>query len=205
MYMDILRYGLFEGVTKDEKLRAHLMAEERETPGLLRKRLSQIDPVSAEKIHPNDVKRTIRALEVYLLSGKTFSKLGQQRKADERFQLIFLLPDRKKLYETINLRVERMVERGLIDETSELIKRYNPKFQSMKAIGYRETIDYLSGQFATKKDYIDTLKKNTRHFAKRQIIWSRRYDEAIKFDMKEKSESEILTFIEKQISSFFSS
>ena len=205
LYMDILRYGIFEGVPKDEELRMKMMAEEEEKPGLLRARLSQIDPDSADKIHPNDLKRTIRALEVYLLSGKTFSKLGRLRKPDDRFQLIFLLPDRNKLYEKINLRVEKMVEKGLIEETKELLRKYKPTCQSMKAIGYRETIDYLTGNITSKDEYLKTLKKNTRHFAKRQIIWSRRYNEGLRIDISEKGESETVAIIENALSSLLSS
>jgi tRNA dimethylallyltransferase len=75
----------------------------------------------------------------------------------------------------------------------------------MKAIGYRETIDFLNNQFESKDDYIDTLKKNTRHFAKRQIIWSRRYKEAMRIDMAEKGESDILLTLEKLFASCISS
>ncbi|MFP4460959.1 MAG: tRNA (adenosine(37)-N6)-dimethylallyltransferase MiaA [Thermotogota bacterium] len=199
LYMDVLRYGLFQGAQKDESLRKKLLVEEKEYPGSLRKSLFQIDPESAEKIHPNDLKRTVRALEVYLLSGKTFSYMGKCRTPDERFQLIFLLPDRQKLYQNINLRVEQMLKRGLIEETEHLLEKYSPNCQSMKAIGYRETIDYLTGHFESKAAYMETLKKNTRHFAKRQIIWSRRYKEAIRIDMVERSTSDIISTLEKAI------
>lgn len=205
LYMDVLRYGIFQGVKKDESLRNRLLSEEKENPGELRKRLLEIDPESAEKIHANDMKRTIRALEVYLLSGKTFSHMGKLRKPDERFQLIFLLPNRDRLYQNINLRVDQMVEVGLIEETEQLLKHYPPNCQSMKAIGYKETIDYLNGLFESKDDYVETLKKNTRHFAKRQIIWSRRYKEALRINMVEHSTTAIISILEKVITGSFSS
>src|SRR6056297_3030827 len=169
LYMDVLRYGIFQGISKDDGLRNELMAQEAAEPGSLRKQLVHIDPESALKIHPNDLKRTIRALEVYLISGKTFSELGKSREPDERFQLIFLLPDRERLYQAINTRVEKMIQKGLIQETQQLLKKYPSNAQSMKAIGYRETIAFLNDQFESKEAYIETLKKNTRHFAKRQI------------------------------------
>ncbi|MEA1885085.1 MAG: tRNA (adenosine(37)-N6)-dimethylallyltransferase MiaA [Thermotogota bacterium] len=205
LYMDVLRYGIFQGVPKDLDLRNRLIAEEENNPGSLRKKLAHIDPQSAQKIHPNDTKRTIRALEVYELSGKTFSELGKQRIPDERFRLIFLLPDREKLYQNINFRVEEMIKKGLIEETQQLLKKYPVNSQSMKAIGYRETIDFLNGQFESKDDYIDTLKKNTRHFAKRQIIWSRRYKEAIRIDMVGKTKTDMVFALEKMFTSCISS
>ncbi len=205
LYMDVLRYGIFQGVAKDEEIRKKLIAQEKNDPGSLRKKLCSIDPESAQKIHPNDTKRTVRALEVYALSGRTFSELGKDRIPDTRFQLIFLLPEREKLYQNINIRVEEMIKKGLIDETKRLLKKYSPNSQSMKAIGYRETIDFLTNQFESKEGYIDTLKKNTRHFAKRQFIWSRRYKEAIRIDMTGKSKSDIISHFEKIITSCLSS
>lgn len=205
LYMDVLRYGIFQGVQKDQHLRDRLIAEEEKNPGSLRKKLAQIDPESAQKIHPNDTKRTIRALEVYSLSGKTFSELGKERTPDDRFQLIFLLPDRDKLYQNINLRVEEMIKKGLIEETQKLLKKYPVDSQSMKAIGYRETIGFLNGQFDSKDDYIDTLKKNTRHFAKRQIIWSRRYKNAKIIEADDKTQKDIVSIFEKLFTSCISS
>ncbi|HPJ89306.1 MAG TPA: tRNA (adenosine(37)-N6)-dimethylallyltransferase MiaA [Thermotogota bacterium] len=183
LYMDILRYGLFEGVTRDEKLRRELEVKESETPGILMDTLSRIDPVAAAKIHPNDLKRKIRALEVYYKTGRKFSEMGRERLPDERFVLIYLSRERSVIYDRINRRVDQMIEMGLIEETSELMKGYTSDLQSMKAIGYRETIDYLNGVYDSKADYIDSLKKNTRHYAKRQIIWGRRYEEMERFDL----------------------
>ncbi|HPF16562.1 MAG TPA: tRNA (adenosine(37)-N6)-dimethylallyltransferase MiaA [Thermotogota bacterium] len=197
LYMDVLRYGLFQGVSKDDQIRQKLISQEAEYPGFLRRELYRIDPVSAEKIHPNDRKRTVRALEVFYLCGKTFSELGQSRTPDERFRLVFLIPDRKKLYERINLRVEQMVEKGLVEETRHLMKKYPSTCQSMKAIGYQETIAYLNNHFTCKNDYLETLKKNTRHFAKRQMIWARRYQEAMRVEITDQSEQAVMTVLEK--------
>jgi len=183
LYMDILRYGLFEGVTRDEELRRELEVKESETPGILMDTLSRIDPAAAAKIHPNDLKRKIRALEVYYKTGRKFSEMGRERLPDERFVLIYLSRERSVIYDRINRRVDQMIEMGLIEETSELMKGYTSDLQSMKAIGYRETIDYLNGVYDSKADYIDSLKKNTRHYAKRQIIWGRRYEEMERFDL----------------------
>ena len=175
LYMDVLKYGLFEGVPKDNALRDRLKAEEKESPGILRSKLKAIDRTSWEKIHPNDTKRIIRALEIYFKTGKTKEELANQREEDKRFKIIVLERDREELYRRINQRVEQMVEKGLIDETQSLLKKYSLSSQAGKAIGYRETIDFLNGRFENKDEYITTLKKNTRHYARRQIIWSRRY------------------------------
>jgi len=177
LYMDVLRYGLFDGVTRDETLRDELTQKEQESPGILMEMLKRVDEESASRIHENDLKRKIRALEVYFRTGQKFSELGRKRIPDERFALIYLSRERKEIYERINSRVDKMISAGLVEETEGLMREYSPNLQSMKAIGYRETIDYLRGIFPSQEAYVDTLKKNTRHYAKRQIIWARRYGE----------------------------
>jgi len=199
LYMDVLRYGLFEGAPKDPELRQRLEKLEHENPGYLYEQLCKLDPESASKIHPNDMKRKTRALEVFLITGQRFSELGKKRVADERFELIFLNPERQKLYEDINLRVDKMIENGLIEETKSIVEKYGTQIQSMKAIGYAETIDYLKGKFTSFEDYRQTLKKNTRHYAKRQIIWSRRYPDAKHLNIKDIGEQELLKKLEKTL------
>jgi tRNA dimethylallyltransferase len=191
LYMDALRYGLFEGVSRDENLRKELEKKETESPGVLMEILTRVDPEAASKIHPNDLKRKIRALEVFYLTGKRFSEIGRERKADERFIMIYLIRNREAIYKRVNARVEMMIKKGLIEETAELMRDYSPDLQSMKAIGYRETIDFLNGCFESKEAFVETLKKNTRHYAKRQIIWARRYKEIFPVTVDDKKTKEI--------------
>ncbi len=134
-------------------------------------KLKEIDPESAEKLHPNDVKRVIRALEIYETSGEKKVNNSKLIPLYDYF-LIFLNGERKKLYERINLRVEKMLENGLEQEVKNLIKKYNltEKNQSMQGIGYKEWFDYFNGKI-TYDQLIYNIKINSRHYAKRQITW----------------------------------
>jgi len=140
----------------------------------LHKRLAEIDPVTASRLHPNDVKRVVRAIEIYQQTGTTMAEY-QQRASVSPYQLCFLglTMERSKLYERINHRVDLMVEQGLFEEVQSLLGRgYDLSFSSMQAIGYKEIIAYLEGNIS-KEESIELLKKNSRHFAKRQLTWFR--------------------------------
>lgn len=188
LYIDSLLKGIFDGVPRDEKLRSDLLQLEKENAGSLRKLLEQYDPQAASKIHKNDLKRLVRALEVCLKSGKKFSELQKEISPAGRFTLIILNRDRKELYDRINKRVDKMIEEGLIDEVEDLKKKgYTKELNSMKTIGYQEVIEYMEG----KVDYesmIEKIKKNTRHFARRQLIWFRRYKDAIVLNLSEEED-----------------
>ncbi len=145
--------------------------------------LEEFDPESAKKIHPNDLKRTIRALEVYIKTGKRISQLQKKARPAGNFKIIILWRERKELYERINLRVEKTIEKGLIDETKRLLDMgYSKDLNSLNTIGYKETIEFLEGEYDFQH-YVHILKRNTRHFARRQIIWSKRYKDAIKINL----------------------
>lgn len=136
--------------------------------------LQKVDEKSAQDIHPNNVKKIIRALEFYKLTGKKISQHNQeekQRKQAYNTTFFVLNMDRDKLYERINLRVDKMVKDGLVQEVENLLnKGYNKNNVSMQGIGYKEIVAYLQGEYSL--DYaIETIKKNTRHFAKRQLTW----------------------------------
>lgn len=139
--------------------------------------LNKIDPVSAETIHPNNRKRIIRALEVYKETGKTMTRYKEESQAKEiPFSLVMigLIMNRRLLYERINLRVDMMLEGGLIDEVKCLLnKGYNKNLISMQGLGYKEIIGYLEEKY-TLEDAIYILKRDTRRFAKRQLTWFRR-------------------------------
>lgn len=148
--------------------------------------LKKVDPVSSNKIHKNNVKRVIRALEVYDITGKPFSKLNTNfRKETNDYDCIIvgLKMDRKLLYDRINLRVDKMIANGLIDEVSKLLSMgYTKDLVSLQGLGYKEIIAYLDNQLS-KDEAINILKRNTRRFAKRQFTWFLRNDKIKWFDI----------------------
>ncbi|WKY43038.1 tRNA (adenosine(37)-N6)-dimethylallyltransferase MiaA [Eubacteriaceae bacterium ES2] len=168
----------FEEKAGDEEVRWRLTAEA-EVMGSehLYERLLDVDPVSAQKIHPNNVNRVIRALEIFEVTGKQKSYLDEQSQHQElpyNYMLIGLDWPREILYERINERVDQMIEKGLIAEGEMLLDRdYNWDMGAMKAIGYKELRPYFEKQ-ASLEDVVEILKRDTRHFAKRQMTWFRK-------------------------------
>jgi len=166
----------FPLVSADEKVRAEL--EKFTTPQLYQK-LKEIDSKSCEKIHQNDRKRIIRALEVYELTGNPISQIQKRESRKKRTEsqiLIGLNLPREILYEKINLRVDNMIEKGLVDEVKGLLEKgYSKNLRSFQALGYKEVITYLKGTW-TKEKMIEELKKRTRNFARRQMTWFRRFE-----------------------------
>lgn len=190
LYVNSLIYDLDFGKAKsNEKLRDYYGYYHREHgEDALYEKLMKIDPAAAEKIHKNNVKRVIRALEVYDITGVKFSELNTDiRKPSDKYEciLVGLSMDRKILYERINQRVDKMVAEGLINEVKALLdKGYHKDLISMKAIGYKEIIDYLEGNISLE-EAVSILKRNTRRFAKRQYTWFLK-DENVKwFDLKD--------------------
>ena len=185
LYADALVRGIFEGVPADENVRRKLRELEEREPGILRKMLEEFDPESATRIHPNDMKRTIRALEVYMKTGMRISDLRKRAKGSDRFKIVVLNRDREELYRRINERVEKMLKDGLIEETKKLLDMgYSRNLNSLNTIGYKEVIDYLDGKIDYDK-MKHLIKRNSRRFARRQIIWYRRYDDAVWIDLSE--------------------
>lgn len=143
--------------------------------------LAKVDTESAKAIHPNNVKRVIRALEYYEETGEKISAHNEaQRQNDSPYNFAYFVLncDRGLLYERIDKRVDIMVKEGLVDEVSALIDKYNltRDMVSMQALGYKEIYDYLKGDISLD-DAIYTIKRDTRHFAKRQLTWFRREKE----------------------------
>lgn len=160
----------------DQELRQKLKDEcEALGKNALYERLRLVDPESAARLHVNDVKRVIRALEVYYLSGKTISASSGRSSQDRKGLLIFgLNMARSELYKRIEIRVDRMIEDGLINEVSSLLERgYTEDLTSMQGLGYKEIIQYLKGNLSLS-EAIELLKKRTRNFAKRQFTWFKR-------------------------------
>lgn len=138
----------------------------------LYKRLTEVDPDQAEKIHPNNHRRIIRALEIYEITGKTMTEHHAEQSKDPLYDVKFvgLDMDRKLLYERINKRVDVMMEQGLLQEVKQLYKEGYAKCQSMRAIGYKEFIPYFEGEQSINRS-IELLKRNSRRYAKRQFTW----------------------------------
>ncbi|MFD1037903.1 tRNA (adenosine(37)-N6)-dimethylallyltransferase MiaA [Virgibacillus byunsanensis] len=138
----------------------------------LHRRLMKIDQVQAEKIHPNNHRRLIRALEVYETTGMTMSDYQKKQQQESSYNpiLIGLDMDRELLYKRINQRVDEMLVSGLLDEVNRLFQQGYESCQSMHAIGYKEFIPYLKGE-CTLEESVELLKRNSRRYAKRQYTW----------------------------------
>lgn len=145
--------------------------------GCLHQMLQEIDPESAAAIHQNNVKRVIRAIEFYRQTGKKISLHNEQeREKQSPYQFLYYVldTDRKTLYERIDRRVDRMMEHGLVDEVKHLADMGCTRdMVSMQGLGYKEILDYLSGEI-TLEEAVYILKRDTRHFAKRQLTWFKR-------------------------------
>jgi len=176
LYMQILLDGIFKGGSKNEALRKDLNEQARQRGNqYLYDELKQEDPRAAEKIHPNDIRRVVRALEIYRTEQIPISKLQKDRKGlwgNYDISLYCLDRQRPELYDRINRRVEQMFQEGIIDE----IKSINGVLWSQtagKIIGIQEVRKYLSGECSLEETK-EQIKLNTRHLAKRQLTWFRR-------------------------------
>jgi len=149
-------------------------------------KLKVIDPCAAQRIHPNNIKKVIRAIEV-AENGNTLKDFSDCKKLtnDYNATLICLTRNRDELYDRINKRVDILIKKGLIKEVSNLLERgLTEEDISMKGIGYKEIIGYLDGQYSLD-DAIELVKKNTRHYAKRQLTWFKRYKNMKWFNISE--------------------
>lgn len=153
----------------------------------LHDRLAAVDPQSAEIIHANNIKRVIRALEYYELTGQKISEHNERERQKEspyQFAYFVLNDERAALYERINARVDLMLEKGLVEEVKFLKnKGYTSDMVSMQGLGYKEIFDYLEGK-ASLEEAVYRIKRDTRHFAKRQITWFKREKDVIWIDKK---------------------
>jgi tRNA dimethylallyltransferase len=199
LYIKALLYGLFEGPPSDEQIRTRLKAEA-QAEGLdeLHRRLKKIDPDAAERIHPNDAKRIIRALEVHQITGRPISSLQQQwpqgtgrtsgvgdrasrienrassiehRVSSHNWTIIGLRREKAEENKRINARAKRMIDAGLVDEVKALLAEDRPlSKQARCAIGYAEIIEHLTGRMSLE-EAVELIKKNTRRLAKGQRTW----------------------------------
>ena len=177
LYFRALVDGIFPGPGADFAIRDRLRREAAENGVLsLHERLHQCDPDSAARIHPNNTVRVIRALEVYELTGKPISGLQVQwNNADARyeFRAFGLNMSRGELYNRIEVRADRMMAVGLVEEVKSILDAgYSPDCVALRSFGYKEIISHLGGKL-TLVDAVKLLKQNTRRFAKRQLTWFR--------------------------------
>lgn len=176
LYIRALVEGFFREDIKDLYLREKLQARlEREGIEFLYRELQEADPIAAEKIHPHNTRRVIRALEVYYAARTPISKIQQENPDPAPFRAvkIGLNMERKKLYARINARVETMFDEGLVNEVRHILGLgYSPELNALNSVGYKEVLAYVQGEidlFNCK----ELVKQNTRRYAKRQLTWFR--------------------------------
>ncbi|MDO4483391.1 MAG: tRNA (adenosine(37)-N6)-dimethylallyltransferase MiaA [Clostridia bacterium] len=185
-YLRALRHPMPMGeVPGNDELRARLekQAETEEGKLQLWHQLNETDPVTAQKLHVNDVRRVVRALEVNLLTGKSFSNQANESPEPKyHYRVVNLSMDRAVLYDRINRRVDQMMDMGLEQEVRMLLERgLTVQNQAMKAIGYKEMAAYLGGEYDLDKAVYE-IKMGTRHYAKRQLTWMRREEDVLWVD-----------------------
>lgn len=187
LYVESVCYGYeFAENGSDDAFREEQQryADEHGTEAL-HQRLAEIDPKSAERLHPNDVRRIIRALEVYHLTGVTFSEQleGQKKISPYELCIIGLTMDRAELYRRIEQRIDLMMEQGLVAEVERLLSSGTPPHAvAMQGLGYKEIASYLRGEL-TLEAAVELLKRDTRRFAKRQLSWFRHMKDIHWIDM----------------------
>lgn len=186
-YIQALLYDIdFTESNEDSAYRENLEALAKEKGSeYLHGELRKVDEKAAEQIHANNVKRVIRALEFYKQTGQKISEHNEKERAKTSpydFCYFVLNDDREVLYNRINVRIDKMLEEGLVEEVQALKEKgYTKEMVSMQGLGYKEILDYLNGN-CTLEDAIYILKRDTRHFAKRQLTWFRRERDVIWID-----------------------
>lgn len=189
-YIQSVLYGIdFTEQEEDPEFRKRMekFAEEKGAEALHEK-LRDVDPASAEKIHPNNIRRTIRALEFYEKTGVPISEHNRkeaQKESPYSFCYFVLTDDRQKIYGQIERRVDRMIEDGLIDEVKRLREQGCTKeMVSMQGLGYRQILSWLDGEISYE-EAVRLIKRDTRRFAKRQLTWFRRERDVIWVDRRD--------------------
>ncbi len=188
LYINTLVNGIeFSEIDKDEEYRKEL--ENRvsaEGIDSIYEELKSVDPEAANIIDKNNVRRVIRALEIYKVTGKTKTELDKESIKETKFDFLMygIKTDREELYNRINKRIDYMMEQGLVSEVEELNKKYKMSKTALQGLGYKEVIEYINGN-CNYDEMIEKLKMETRRYAKRQITWFKR-DERITWVPKEK-------------------
>ncbi|MEW6161770.1 MAG: tRNA (adenosine(37)-N6)-dimethylallyltransferase MiaA [Nitrospirota bacterium] len=171
LYIKAMTRGIFSGPSADRTLREELLSMEKEGKGSLYGYLKELDPEAASRVTPNDTRRIIRALEVCLKSDSSMSEMQKEltKPLQYEFIKIGLRRDRKELYRMIEIRVDEMIDTGLVEEVKNIMEM-NPDRTPMQAIGYKEIAMYLNGGI-TLEEAIRLIKRGTKRYAKRQFTW----------------------------------
>jgi tRNA dimethylallyltransferase len=178
LYLRALLEGLFPGPQRSEELRQRLR-ERAEENRYLHRLLRRLDPAAAERIHPNDIPKLIRAIEVCLAAREPMSKMWKQGRDPLRgFRIVRLglNPDRDALYDRINRRAQRMFDAGLVEETKTLMEKYGNAAPALNSLGYKQAVQFLGGEL-TRDAAIAAAQQAHRNYAKRQMTWFRREPE----------------------------
>lgn len=207
LYLNSLIYDMdFAKSNANSEIREKLEAELKENGiDYMHEKLKSLDEEAANRIHKNNTKRVIRAIEV-CLSGQKMSDFSKDLNYNEKYKpiIIILNRDREVLYDRINRRVDIMLENGLLDEIKSLLKMgYKKDMISMQGIGYKELVKYLDGEY-TYEEAVEIIKRDSRRYAKRQITWFKRYQDAKWFDLDkyqdvEKLKEDIVNHVENSL------
>lgn len=199
LYLDAIRYDMNlgrKGADEAIRLRLRKIAEEPDGQLRLHEMLRAVDPQTAEKLHPNDVRRVMRALEIYETSGKTKSEQADSARAEGKYHVLVygLSQPREIMYARINARVDEMMEAGLVNEVKALLTqgvKPNCEGGAMQAIGYKEIVSALQGDISMERA-VELIKQNSRRYAKRQWTWFRHDAQTKWFDYTDFSTRESL-------------
>lgn len=184
LYIDSLIYGIeYQDMEFDEEYRELLMKQAETEEGLkaIFEQAKMIDEEAMKNISPNDKKRIIRVLEIYKATGKNKTeqeKLSKMNGVDYDFKVFAIDMERQKLYERINKRVDLMLQQGLVEEVKKLREKYNCFPTAMQGLGYKEVVTYLKEE-CSYEEMIETIKQETRRYAKRQLTWFRKNKETV--------------------------
>lgn len=207
LYLNSLIYDMDFGKSDaNQELREELNKElEENGPAYMYEKLVSLDKDAAERIHPNNTKRVIRAIEV-AMSGEKMNDFSKDLRYNKKYRpiIIVLNRDRQALYDRINLRVDIMLKNGLIEEVKGLLEKgYTKDMISMQGIGYKEIIKYFDGEY-TLDEAIEIIKRDSRRYAKRQLTWFRRYEDAKwfeidKFDSAEELKDAVVSYVKEML------
>ena len=191
-YVRSLIRGLFKGPGSDAVIRARLKQEARDSSKEdLHDRLAQVDPETAARLHPHDLFRVIRALEVFELTGRTISSFHTEHGlAEKPYQVLLcaLTLPCEELYGRIEARTRRMFEAGLVEEVQSLLKKgYTPDLKPLKSIGYKQVVDFLTGTISLDQARVE-MTRMTRRYAKRQMTWLRSQPDIFRISYDRKNE-----------------
>jgi len=197
LYIRAITDGLtIPEVPPDWSLRERLEKLERDAPGTLHARLLSVDPMAASRIHPKNIRRLIRALEVYEHTGRPISELQRTMKLAGPTVLVGLTMDRSELNRRIDVRVDVQIDAGLVEEVRRLLDAgYARDLPALQGLGYKEIIAHIDGQVSLE-EATKVLKRNTRGFAKRQLTWFRRDSRIRWLDVTDKSSEQVADAIQ---------